>query len=206
MFTGYEVALRADEFLDPDWSILEQYSKIDNFLMDPLEKYDFAQDARSYEPHRLGKKAATVVTAKGCVAKCTFCHRWDRGYRHWSVERIINNIKYLMDRYDVGFIVFGDENFGSDRRKLCELIEAMEPLDVLYSAGGVRVASVDLDLLKNMKASGCVSLYYGMETGSPTMLNIMEKNSTLQKNIDAARWTHEAGLYTIYQLVPGNAR
>ena len=201
VFTGYEVALPADEFLDPDWSILEQYSKIDNFLMDPLEKYEFAQDVRSYEPHRLGKKAATVVTAKGCVAKCTFCHRWDRGYRHWSVERIINNIKYLRDQYDVGFIVFGDENFGSDRRKLCELIEAIEPLDVLYSAGGVRVASVDLDLLKNMKASGCVSLYYGMETGSPSMLNIMEKNSTLQKNIDAARWTHEAGLYTIYQLV-----
>lgn len=201
-FTGYDIPIRAEEFLDPDWTILEQYSRIDHFISDnPLSWYDFHRDPRSHEPHRIGKKLATVVSAKGCVAKCTFCHRWDKGYRHWPVDRIIDGIKHLKDVYNVGFIAFGDENFGSDRRKLDELIEKMKPLDILYKVHGVRVRSVDPDLLKRMKDSGCVSVLYGMETGSPRMLEIMEKNADLQMNIDAARWTHEAGLYTTYQMV-----
>jgi radical SAM superfamily enzyme YgiQ (UPF0313 family) len=209
VFTGYDVAIPAADFLDPDWTILEQFSKIDNYINDPLQRYNFAQDPRSYEAHRRGKKQGIVVTAKGCVARCTFCHRWDKGYRHWSVDRIVDNVKYLMDRYNVGFISFGDENFGSDRRKLNELVERIAPLDILWGAGGTRVTSVDLDLLKRMKESGCVYVYYGMETGSPRILQVMEKNASLEQNLNAARWTYEAGLYTIYQLVlamPGEDR
>ena len=203
VFTGYDVPIRATEFIDPDWTILEQYSRIENFVTDPLNRYDFAQDPRSYEPHRRGKKMATVITAKGCVARCTFCHRWDRGYRHWSVEQIADTIKYLIDRYNVGFICCTDENFGSDRRKLDELIERIRPMDILYQVGGVRCRSVDPDLLRKLKDSGCVAMYYGMESGSPRILEVMEKNTEVQQNIDAARWTYEAGIYTIYQMVLG---
>ena len=202
MFTGYDVPIPAAQFLDPDWAILDQNSRIENYIKsDPQKRYEFARDPRTFEHHRSGKMMATVITAKGCVARCTFCHRWDRGYRHWPVDKIINNIKYLVDRYNVGFIDFGDENFGSDRKKLDELIEAMTPLDILYKVTGVRCRSVDPDLLRSLKESGCVAIYYGMETGSPHMLEVMEKNTNLQMNIDAARWTHEAGLYTIYQMV-----
>jgi radical SAM superfamily enzyme YgiQ (UPF0313 family) len=206
VFTGYEDAISADQLMDPDWTILEQYSRIDHFIIDPLERHIFARDPRSVEPHRRGKKAAFVITAKGCVARCTFCHRWDRGYRHLPVETIVRRIRTLQDRYNVGFILFGDENFGSDRRKLEELIEALTPLDVLYSVGGVRCRSVTPDLLRKLRNSGCVSLFYGMESGSPKMLEVMEKNTALQQNIDAARWTHEAGLYTTYQLMADEDR
>ena len=116
-FTGYDTPIQATDFDSPDWTILEQNSRIENFVTDPLSRYDFSQDARTYQPHRRGKKLATAITAKGCVARCTFCHRWDRGYRHWPVQQIINNVKYLIDNYNVGFICFTDENFGSDRRK-----------------------------------------------------------------------------------------
>lgn len=200
-FTGYDLPIPATEFYDHDYSILEQFCRIDTFITDPLDRYDFSQDPRTYQPHRRGKRMAIVNTAKGCVARCTFCHRWDRGYRHWPVDRIMENIRYLMDRYNVGFIGFGDENFGSDRRKLDELIEQLRPLDVLYKVGGVRVSSVDPDLLRRMKESGCVGVYYGMESGSPRILEIMEKNASLEQNINAARWTYEAGIYTVYQMV-----
>ena len=201
IFTGYDVAIPASDFYNSDWSILEQFSRIENYVLDPLERYDFSHDPRSYEPHRRGKKLADVLSAKGCVARCTFCHRWDKGYRHWSVDRVIENIKYLMDRYNMGFIGFGDENFGSDRRKLDELIERIRELDILWIAGGVRVRSVDADVLKRMRESGCIAVHYGIESGSPTILESMEKNATVKMNYNAAKWTQEAGLYTIYQLI-----
>ncbi|MEK7234377.1 MAG: radical SAM protein, partial [Elusimicrobiota bacterium] len=54
-----------------------------------------------------------------------------------------------------------------------------------------------------MKDAGCVAVYYGMETGSPAILEIMEKKATLQDNLNAAKWTQEAGIFTIFQMVLG---
>ena len=81
------------------------------------------------------------------------------------------------------------------------MIRQIKEMDVCISVGGVRCRTVDPDILARMKDSGCVSLYYGMETGSPRLLEIMEKNATLQHNLNAANWTWEQGLYTIYQLI-----
>lgn len=203
VFTGYETRLSAEGLYDPDYSLLERYSRIENFIRDPMSRMDFALDPRSKDPHRQGKKMATLLTAKGCVARCTFCHRWDKGYRAFSVDKIVGAARRLIERYNVGYLQFGDENFGSDRRQVSELIEALKPLDILYQVGGVRCRTVDPDLLRRMKESGCVSLFYGMETGSPRILEVMEKNASLEHNMNAARWTHEADLFTIYQLILG---
>ena len=168
-----------------------------------MHRGDFAQDPRSHEPHRVGKKAGTVIFTKGCVARCTFCHRWDKGFRQIPAERMIRRIRHLMDQYNVGFIVFGDENFGSDRKATYELVRLIKPLDILWQVGGVRAGTVDLELLKAMRDAGCVAIYYGFESGSPEILKVMEKKLDLEHNLNAARWTHEAGLFTIYQLVLG---
>jgi len=202
-FTGFELRLPADKVFVPDFTILEKYSKIDHFFRDPLDHKDFASDQRSYEPRRQGKKLGTLLTEKGCVARCTFCHRWDKGYRAVPVEQIMNKVRYIMDRYNVGFIRFGDENFGSDKRQTRELIAQLKQLDILWAVSGVRVKSVSPDLLKDMKDAGCTGVYYGMETGSPKILEVMEKKATVEDNINAAIWTDNAGLYTVHQLVIG---
>ena len=209
IFTGYEDPLPASEVFDPDFSILERWSRIGNFFRDPLELPDFALDPRSAQPHRKGKKAATLVTAKGCVNRCTFCHRWDKGYRPIPVPRIIEKLRLLQERYNVGFLSFSDENFGSDRRHTEELVAALKPLDVLWEVGGVRVRSMDLELLRRMKDAGCVAVYYGMESGSPGILKLMDKKITREQNLAAARFTREAGVFTIFQMVigmPGETR
>jgi len=203
VFTGYETAIAAADLCDPDYSILERHSKITNFITDPFTRRDFVRDPRSHQPHRAGQRMGTVVSTKGCVARCTFCHRWDKGFRQIPPAKVIERILYLKNRFNVGFIQFGDENFGSDRKATDELIRLIKPLDVLWQVAGVRARSVDLDLLRRMHDAGCTSAYYGFETGSPDMLKVMEKNLSLSHNFDAARWTSEAGLSTIFQLVLG---
>ena len=203
VFTGYEAALPADQLTDPDFSILEEHSRIENFIADPFSRWDFAQDPRSRQSHRVGKKMGTVTSTKGCVARCTFCHRWDKGFRAIPPQKVIGRIRYLMDRYNVGFIMFGDENFGSDLKSLDELITLLKPLDLLWQVGGVRARTIDVERLKRMRDAGCVALYYGFESGSPDILKVMEKNMDLADNLKAAQATWEAGLFTVYQLVLG---
>ena len=44
---------------------------------------------------------------------------------------------------------------------------------------------------------------FGIESGSPTMLKVMEKKISLEQNINALKYAYQAGLGTVVQLVIG---
>ena len=209
--TGYEEQLPKQEVYDFDWEDLEQSSRIEHFFPDPEHApawgYAYWSSISDRTAARIGtpqgKKMATIVTHKGCVARCTFCHRWDRGVRYIPVDILIQRILYVMDKYNVGFICLAGENFGSDRRWTMELCEKIKPLNIIWRVGGIRTNTVTEDMIEAMKDAGCVCLIYGMETGSAKMLKVMEKNLDLARNYEAMRWTIDAGLYTAVQLVLG---
>ncbi|MDA2928585.1 radical SAM protein, partial [Acidobacteria bacterium AH-259-O06] len=68
---------------------------------------------------------------------------------------------------------------------------------------GVRTRTVTPESLQHWRRNGCTKVYYGIESGSQTMLDVMEKNTMVEANINALKWTYEAGLGTIVQLVIG---
>jgi len=108
-----------------------------------------------------------------------------------------------MDRYNVGFISFGDEDFGASRGWTEELVKKIAPLDILYRVSGICCDNVDLDLLKRLRESGCVAVHYGFESGSNDMLKVIEKRADVELNTRVASETREAGLQTVPALVVG---
>ena len=82
----------------------------------------FSRDPRTHQPHRNDKTIFTVVASKGCVARCTFCHRWDKGIRFIPLPILMKRIDSLIQNYNLGFIDFGDENFGSDKKWLKDFL------------------------------------------------------------------------------------
>jgi len=206
--TGYETALDRAEVYDLDWEDLARSCDLDWYIVpafdgDKCFRHGFRQDPRTYEPHRRNKRIITIPSAKGCVARCTFCHRWDKGVRYVPVDNLRQRLTALVDKYDVGFIQVGDENFGTDRRWLKEFCALMREFDFLWKVGGMRVNCVDEDTILLMKESGCTYIAYGMETGSERMLEIMEKKTSIADNRNAMKWTIEAGLSTPIQIVLG---
>jgi anaerobic magnesium-protoporphyrin IX monomethyl ester cyclase len=205
--TGYETPLANDEIYDVDWQDLAKSSDITRFIYDPYEADQalswLLHDPRAHEPHRQGKKVVELHAAKGCVARCTFCHRFDKGIRYIPVDLLRERIRVLTDQYNIGYLVIADENFGTDRRWLTEFCEMIGEFDLLWRVAGMRVNCISPEQIQIMKSVGCVSIIYGMETGSPSMLKIMEKKTTVEQNCNAMKWTIEAGLYSIIQLVIG---
>ena len=189
-FTGYDHPLPADMLERPDYSILEEDNSINYYI----GKTRSAQNSEI---------AATVIVAKGCVAKCTFCHRFEKGYRVSPVDSLINHMKMLKEKYNVSFIQIGDENFGSNKKETIKLIKEMKSLGLKWCSNGVRVHTINFEDLKLWKECGCVAVSYGNETGSPTMLKVMEKKVTLKQNIQALKDTYDAGLDNNIQLVVG---
>ena len=204
-FTGREKLLNSEEIEEPDYELLERFSNINQYISDPMTREDFFNDSRSHERHRQGRKMATVFTSKGCINRCTFCHRWIKGYRVFSVEKIVNTMRKLISEYNVGFFCFSDECFGENKEWLDDFIEALRPLDILFQVGGARAPMVTKDplVIGKLKEVGLTAIYFGMESGSDRILKIMEKKATVNENLTAAKLCAEAGVFTIIQLVIG---
>lgn len=205
--TPYAESLAADQVFDIRWDDLAAATDIGIYIYDPLvpgeEEYWLRDDPRAHDPRRRGKKLATLRCSKGCVARCTFCHRWDKGIRYIPADLLVARINELVEKYNVGFIVVGDENFGTDRRWLSEFCAKIKPLDILWRVAGMRVNCVNPEIIAMMKEAGCVAPMFGMETGSERMLQIMEKKVKLADNYNTMKWTIDAGFYTVVQIVLG---
>jgi radical SAM superfamily enzyme YgiQ (UPF0313 family) len=205
--TGYEKQLDRSEIYNVDWDDLEHVCDMGTYISPGVNNskadFWFERDARAYEPHRREKMVASLPGAKGCVARCTFCHRWDKGIRYIPPELIGERIKYLIDRYNVGFLHIVDENFGTDVRWLTQFCATIKPFDILWNVAGMRVNCITPEQIEVMKDAGCVAILYGMETGSREILKVMEKKVELEDNYNAMQWTVEAGLHTVVQLVVG---
>lgn len=195
---GFGTRPSAEEIEFPDYNILEEDGSIDHYIA-KIVPYD----GDPGEHMASGKSFATVITTKGCVARCTFCHRFERGFRAISVDRITEHLQHLISKHNVGFISVGDENFGSDQKVAWELATKFGELGLKWRAGGVRTRTVTRESLQHWKDNGCVEVNYGVESGSPKMLEIMEKNLTREHNFMALKWTGEVGLKTTVQLVIG---
>ncbi len=68
VFTGYETAIPAAELADPDYSILEKHTRIQNFIT-RCNRKEFIEDPRTVISRFIGKRTGTVTSAKGCVAR-----------------------------------------------------------------------------------------------------------------------------------------
>lgn len=147
-------------------------------------------------------KALNMITARGCPYNCRFCSTTFQGVRLRSVDNIIQEIEFLMKKYKIEGIFFTDELLLSNKKRARELCEKIEPLNIKWNCQG-RVNLVDMDLLKRMKKAGCVAVGYGVESGSQTILNNMDKRETVEQSEKALIMTIKAGLLPIVQMMYG---
>ncbi|MCA9460297.1 MAG: B12-binding domain-containing radical SAM protein, partial [Nanoarchaeota archaeon] len=200
VFTGYGKIPLSEEIEWPDYTILEQDGSLDYFITKDYQGLvgDLLKDESTNH-----FTAATVIIGKGCTNRCTFCHRFEKGYRIKPKNSVIDHIKHLKERYNTKYISISDENFGGHKTKTFEIVEELGKLDIVWRAGGVRVRTITKESLEHWKKNGCEYVIFGIESGSDKILKIMEKNATVEENINAMKWVSEAGLKTLVQLVIG---
>jgi anaerobic magnesium-protoporphyrin IX monomethyl ester cyclase len=191
-----------DRIYDIDWSILEKDEM--KCYLEPMKNVSWLlKDERINEPHRKGKYKAVIVASKGCVAKCTFCHRFTPGMRYIPIQIVMNRIDYFIENYNVGTIDFGDENFGLNPKWIKEFCKEIKKRDILWRCEARVDFTPTSEKIKMLKDSGCVCINYGIESGSDKMLKVMEKRSTAKKNIRALNNTIDGGLDTTIQIIIG---
>ncbi len=149
-------------------------------------------------------KGMTIITARGCPFNCAFCQssqlvRSNKGrfLRFHSPEYVIKMIKHLADNYKIKGLLFAEDIFSLDRenmKKICNLLIKQGLHKKIKYAVNLRVDTIDEELLRLLKKSGCVRAIYGFESGSDRVLKIMNKMTTLEQNLKAVKLTKEAGI------------
>ena len=127
-------------------------------------------------------KALPILTSKGCPQHCSFCSErlLYHGYKRRNPEKVVKEIQYQMEKYQIKWFTFYDSLINSninELNSLCDLI-IKKRLPIKWDAQAIIRADMTEELLAKMKEAGCFNLFIGLETGSDKILKIMNKPFT----------------------------
>jgi anaerobic magnesium-protoporphyrin IX monomethyl ester cyclase len=142
--------------------------------------------------------AFTVSVARGCPFNCAFCCRiFGRKVRHHSVERIVGEIRLLVDEYGAKEINLEADTLTVNKHfitSLCDgLIRSGLPRRITWTCES-RIDTVTEDILRKMREAGCWQISYGVETGSQRLLDLIHKDITLEQIEETFEITKQVGI------------
>ncbi len=158
----------------------------------PMEKYNFYMETRDGRK----RKAQNIMTSRGCPFNCYFCAtpiNWGRRVRGHSVERVIEEIEFLIEHYGAEFIWFYDDTLNYNPKRLHKLMDIIieRKYDIKF-ANEFRIDAIDKPLLEKMKRAGLEIGYFGIEAGaSRVRRNIVKKNFEIEKAYQFLKWSRE---------------
>lgn len=168
----------------------------------PFESYKTTQE-----------KSSDMITSRGCIFSCKYCSSsliMGRKFRTRSPENVVDEIEHLIEKYKLENIAFMDDTFMLNRRRANAIADEIQNrgLDIGFVASS-RVDMVNQKLLEKLKKSGLTTLYYGVESGSQRILDLMKKGITLKQAEDAVKSAKNAGLEVLTSFIlgfPGETR
>jgi radical SAM superfamily enzyme YgiQ (UPF0313 family) len=150
-------------------------------IMDPRE-----YEASPFHGFARGFPLAPMISARGCPFPCTFCstkYQMGQKMRYRSVSLILEEMKLLVNKYNVNEIQFLDDCFSVNKNKVMEICSGIleERIKVNWQCpNGLRVDTIDEEVLQIMKKAGCYHISVGIESANPNILKKMKKNISLE--------------------------
>ena len=126
-------------------------------------------------------RTAAIASSRGCLFRCSFCSGHNitmRKYRLRKIGDVINEIKYLIDKFGIEIIVFNEEIANGNRQWTLdfyrELIKQKLGIKWLHS-GGFSIALLDREEIELAIESGLLAFDIAIESGSMETLHRLHK-------------------------------
>lgn len=128
------------------------------------------------------KNFTVMVTSLGCPFKCAFCEAGGTDYSARSPETVVAEIEDCYNKFKIREIDIFDYEFTGLRKRVLDICNLLQEKKIdLDWACRSRVDTVDPELLQVMKKAGCKRIYFGIESGSQSTLDRLNKKITLKK-------------------------
>jgi anaerobic magnesium-protoporphyrin IX monomethyl ester cyclase len=167
----------------------------------PMQMYDREIDYLSVKP------VDTMNVIRGCPYNCNWCNvkgLWGNTCRAFSPARVVAEIEHLVENLGTRGIYFVGDNFTINKERTVQLCQLMRQhkLDIEWTCD-TGVDQISRELLREMKAAGCRTIWFGVESGSPAVLREINRGITLQQVENTFRLCREERVKTAVSFMLG---
>jgi len=169
-------------------------------------------DMKHYGYDFLGRDFAILEASRGCPHHCSFCYlgMYGNRFRQKGLDRLLGEVAYVKERFGVRNIYFMDLEFALEPSFVKSFCRAMikEDMGVNWCCQ-TRVSDVDDDLLSWMSRAGCSLIHFGVEAGSPRVLEQTRKGIRISDGDRAVSKARTHGIRTALFMnfgFPGETR
>lgn len=165
-----------------DWDIKPFYD-----LIDVKEYHEYGSLAAFSRYNGADKPFATVLSNRGCRARCTFCTVRDfngLGVRQRPVQHVIDEVKFLVREKGIRQVDWLDDDLLMDPLRTLELFKDLAtqvPELEWICNNGLIAAAVTEEIMEWMVKSGLKAFKIGIESGNDEMLHKIKKPTTKPK-------------------------
>lgn len=149
---------------------------------------------------------APIVATRGCPYTCSFCSVFTvfgRGYRHREVKDVVREVATLREQGQKWF-VFVDDNIIGNPKWSKELFRQLAPLDITWGGQTTLGVARDPEVLELARASGCLSMFVGIESVSKESLRSVRKQFNKTHHYrEQTKVFHDAGIVIIAGMISG---
>jgi anaerobic magnesium-protoporphyrin IX monomethyl ester cyclase len=148
-----------------------------------------------------------LTTSRGCVYWCEFCttvRMHGRKYRMRSPKNVVDELEELYKTYGISKFTFCDDAFTVDQPRTEELCGEIlkRGLKIQWNCG-TRVDMITKELLAKMKEAGCITVWFGVESGTQQVLDAMKKGISPELTVKVLGWVRELGLKPVPNVILG---
>lgn len=160
-----------------------------------------------------------ISTSRGCTSRCTFCsapnvsNRYINGMKVWrgrSPQNVVNEIKYLVEKYGFNTFDFVDSTFEDPggkigKQRIREIAQGIldNGLKIYYNCcmQAMNWHEEDRELLQLLFKSGLEKVLVGIESGSDVGLTHWKKRSTVADNQRVIKLLREQNIYVAFGFI-----
>jgi anaerobic magnesium-protoporphyrin IX monomethyl ester cyclase len=152
-----------------------------------------------------------IFSSRGCVNRCTFCSE-SPNFKRFRFRRAEQTFAEIRHVYDVAVqynphptMHFADSLINGSIRELEKLCHLIIDAKISVSWGGQAFFRQEMtaDLLALMHRAGCVAFFWGLESGSQHVVDLMRKKYSLDVAMRIIDDCHRIGIRNYLPLVIG---
>lgn len=120
----------------------------------------------------------SIITTRGCPCGCPYCSTsamQQYKYRERSLNSVLDEIIQITTNSNDNAVTFVDDIFTYNRDRVIAFSEIIKEHNILWGCSS-RINTIDEELIQIMSSSGCKGIFFGIESGSPKIMKLLNRN------------------------------
>jgi len=151
----------------------------------PLPAWHLVDVSKYIRKKFYADKTICINTSRGCPYGCSFCSVPATSLRNWSAmspKKVVAHLEFLVKNYGIDGFQIDDDEFDIDRNRILEFCDLLKEKKLkLKWSHFSRINIVKKDVIQKEIDVGLSLIEFGIESGSPRILKLLNKGQTVEK-------------------------